>query len=176
MTEQKLTKTERLILTNQFRIRAALTKNKHEAEHFDQFAEVLERGYTLFYGEMFQTISDEMPQQECCYVLDVLEMYWGLQQSYSQLKDKDGIESHDIVFPGFDGNNETEYMAFTRFLRKDGRFEALQATRDFNSHFPTRHKYVAMLEVWERIPSDQRFVMSAAQIRSVLNRPAKDVK
>lgn len=54
-----------------------------------------------------------------------------------------------VRFPGFDGNNESEYLGIARILIDDmGRFSRLKG-RDLNSHIPLVPAYSRMYEAFE---------------------------
>lgn len=91
-------------------------------------------------------------------VVDILDMWSFVERTYDQLSpaEKEKIEEEvgalgkNSKFMGFDGNNETEYMATAMFLVNDlDRFQEFQG-RSFNSHFPTLGMYQRMLDVFER--------------------------
>lgn len=111
-------------------------------------------------------------------VLDILEMWELLEQSYDQLQptDKERIEDEakpwgqDVRFPGFDGNNETEYMGTAGVLINDlDRFSTFKG-RDLNSHMPVLGTYKQMLAKFTPIKrSVLRSSLNAEQIVEILN-------
>lgn len=112
-------------------------------------------------------------------VLDILEMWELLEYSYSQLQpaDKTKVKAdakpsgHDVRFRGFDGNNETEYMAATGVLINDlDRFSTFKG-RDLNSHMPSLETYRRMLAVLQPLRNSHDFgPLNAEQIIQILNR------
>jgi uncharacterized protein YfbU (UPF0304 family) len=144
-----LSKTERLILTNQYRILEKLFPS--ESESYSQFQKILENGYQLHYCEIFQNINEEpMPREQSREVLDILNMYQEMNNCYDRLDDKSGIDPQDLKFPGFDGNNETELLSYARYYVEDlGRYSRLGITY-FNSHHPTIEMYRRMLEEYRK--------------------------
>lgn len=110
-------------------------------------------------------------------VLDILEMWEMLETSYKRLQpaDKARIEKEaepfgsDVRFRGFDGNNETEYMAAARFLVNDlERFSTFKG-RDLNSHLPSLDTYKRMLSVYMPIRNSHDFgPLNAEQIIKIL--------
>lgn len=88
-------------------------------------------------------------------------------------KDKERVEKEadpfgkNPKFPGFDGNNEAEWLSVATFLvEKMDRF----TVRCVNSHMRTLDGYRRMLCVWERMrPALTGGTMSAAQIVELLN-------
>lgn len=145
----KLSKTERLILANQYRILEILIPG--ESEGYSQHRMALEDGYALHYSDAFQNIWDELPESECELVLDVLSMHSALHFSYEALENKAGIKENSIKFDGFDGNNETHYMSYCRyFCDRLGRYAELadHGHDGYNSHMPTLEMYGRMLDAW----------------------------
>lgn len=110
-------------------------------------------------------------------VVDVLDMWSSIESGYSRLskKDRDRVEREadpfgmHVVFPGFDGNNESEYLGVARFLIKDlERFSSFDG-RDLNSHATSIESYSRMLTVFE--PMRRTLVgthLNASQIIDVL--------
>jgi DNA protecting protein DprA len=172
-TPTTLTPLERLQLANQFEI---LEKMKpEEAEHYASLREIVERGYTIRYEEVFNGIYDEMSLDECKYVYDVLDMHRALINSFNELKDKQGLTAEDVKFKGFDGNNESKRHGFVRYLQKEGLWtETLVA--DLNSHsMMTMKLYPRMLRNFEPIKQQildshsGNWLLTAEQIRKVIS-------
>lgn len=89
--------------------------------------------------------------------VDTLDMYDILNYTYKHYSDEDKTEiagaisnfneKTSLEFPGFDGNNETEYLVIGSILKRMGRFSGKdELTR--NSHHPTVDIYRRMLEVF----------------------------
>jgi len=157
----KLTKIERWILSNQYRLLQVIYPD--EADYFGQCREVLERGYELHYDWITEYIydgNDVMSSEECKEVIDILDMFSALKRAYEALDDKSGIEEWTVKFSGFDGNNETKQMAYARcFCSLDGgRFTELDRGDDFNSHSPVLDAYRRMLIEWRN--SEDRYHLS----------------
>jgi uncharacterized protein YfbU (UPF0304 family) len=147
-TPETLTPTERLQFANQFAILEKLDQNN--AEYYAKGRKILESGYTLLYGEIFQTVSDELPVHDCNFVYDVLETHRDLIQSYAALTDKAGITPDDVRFRGFDGNNESEFYGFVQFLQEHGLWKET-LTGGLNSHAPTIDRYREMVAKRKKI-------------------------
>jgi uncharacterized protein YfbU (UPF0304 family) len=144
-----LTKKDRLILINQYRILAEL--NKAEESRYLELIDILECGYEVFYSMVDEWISEDMPESEGRFVLDVLNLYRAIEDVKRSSRDPLLINHHMSIFPGFDGNNESEYLGFCRFLlEKQGKFQEQQqylAKNDgMNSHMPMIDKYRRMLK------------------------------
>lgn len=143
---------ERLILCNQCLILEKLYPE--EAEGYAQTRKALEKGWALHYRAIAENIyEDELSEQECQEVLDILNMYSFLTFAYKKLKDTEGIDEHRIKFDGFDGNSETSRMGYVRYFIKDlGRFQELDSGGDLNSHIQSLHRYQKMLREWQMSP------------------------
>jgi uncharacterized protein YfbU (UPF0304 family) len=150
----KLTKVERLMLINQLKILEKLYPE--EADYYAQHHTALAEGYTLHYSWLFETIFDDLPEEECREVLNVLDMYRAITRAVSSLDDGDSLKEHYLSrFRGFDGNEETKLMAYTRYFIIDlDRYRELrhEDDDDFNSHSHMLEKYRRMLQVWTTLP------------------------
>lgn len=152
----ELTKKDRLVLINQYRILAAL--NKDDESHYKELIEVLERGYSIFYSLVDEWVSEDMPEAEGKFVLNILDLYRAIEDLKRSTKDERLLKNPYSHFSGFDGNNETQHMGFCRFLiEKQGKFQEqkpyLLKTDNMNSHMPMIGKYKRMLQVAAQIPS-----------------------
>jgi hypothetical protein len=116
-------------------------------------------------GWAYQDLAtEEGNPKEVSFVCDVLDMYSILQYTYERLttEQKDQLAKdvksfnpkHDIVFGGFDWNNEGEYVTVTRMFKLLERFETQNI--DKNSHSPRVAMYSRMLE--EFLPARKHFV------------------
>lgn len=110
-------------------------------------------------------------------VLDILDMWSFIEHSYEKLseKDKTYLEKEAAPFgetpkfPGFDGNNESEYMSAASFIVNDlDRFDELRG-RNFNSHCPSIDSYRRMLTVFQQIRKKLNYgPFSAEDLASIL--------
>ena len=91
----KLTKTERWILSNQYRILEKLCPD--EADEFAEAREVVECGYEQDYGGISQHI-DKVPMsvEDCKEVVDILLMFSEMKYAFDTLDDKSGIDLERI--------------------------------------------------------------------------------
>lgn len=166
----EISKRDRLILINQYRILASL--NRDEADHYQELITILENGYTVFYSQVDEWISDEMPQEEGRFVLDVLDLYRAIEDIKRASKDS-RLLAHDYsFFRGFDGNNETEHMTFCRFLiETQGKFpeqkQYLLKNDNLNSHAQMIEKYSRMLDEAKKLPN--KWSMSVDEALRVLD-------
>ena len=151
-----LTRFERLMLSNQFKILEGLYPE--EKEYYELHRKALDEGYKLHYEDAFESLSsDELTEEECREVLDIFNMYRALTFSYEKLDDKSGITQESIKFKGFDGNDEEEgkRLSYTRYFIMDlDRFEELKYNIErpsFNSHSLMLQSYRRMLSAWDSI-------------------------
>jgi uncharacterized protein YfbU (UPF0304 family) len=148
-TVMQLSRTERLLLSNQYRILAKLYPD--EAEHFAKAGAIVEDGYELEYYQLDQHISEKpLSEEQCREVYDILEMFWQIKHAYEGLADKTGIPEHMTEFFGFDGNYETRYLGYARFLFKDDRYPGLKKGDNYNSHAPLLPLMRKMVAEWKK--------------------------
>lgn len=110
-------------------------------------------------------------------VLDILDMWSFIENSYNKLSDEDKLKLEKDAepfgknprFPGFDGNNESEHMNIASFLINDlGRFQIFK-DRSLNSHMPTLETSHRMLSSFESIRRTLSFEpMALSQLTMVL--------
>jgi uncharacterized protein YfbU (UPF0304 family) len=163
-----LSKIERLMLANQFKILSVLDPD--EAEYYDRVREALNDGFVSAYQDAFNQIYDGLSREDCRLVNDAFCVYDAIQRSYKKLTDTNGIEESAVGFPGFDGNNETSFMAYAEFVReREGRFDYLIVDSDgMNSHWPYVGKYRRMVEIWRREMAGS-YELSREQIAKLLS-------
>ncbi len=144
----ELNEKERLILFNQYRI---LEKLYPEEEKECQNAQkILAEGFEIEYDSLVEFMSDGIPIDICKEVIDILQMYRSLYGSYHELSDKTGIDKDNVIFQGFDGNEETEHFIFACFYLEDlGRFSEFKDV-EINSHSNRLYKYLPMLNEWRK--------------------------
>lgn len=145
----ELTDKERLFLANQHEILGHL--NKDNSDYHFKLAEQLRDGHEWLYSQSFDNFSENLPDDAAELVLNILQIYEMIQDAYDGLSDKSLISEHQIKFPGFDGNNETEFMGFVDALEKDNRFVDVIQTGNRNSHSPKVHVYERMIAKWQAL-------------------------
>jgi len=164
-----LSKLERVLLINQLELRKALTKSKD----FDEAIEILEAGYEIFYEEALGRVHDPMAEEDCHFVLEVLDMYRAIEGFHEAHPGDEEIDKmYAPHFRGFDGNNESAHMTFTRFLINDQRkfTEQLKYEKDtdsFNSHWTMIPTYRAYLEKWKAMKD--RWNLTREQVVEILS-------
>lgn len=163
----ELTRTERLMLANQYRILEKLDPD--DAKHYAEARRVVENGFELEYKTLAQNIYDGdevMSEDECREVLNILQMFDHIHFSYERLEDKQGVSTGTISFQGFDGNNEGKFWSYARHVRDSGvgRFTEI-ATRDLNSHAPMLDTYRQQLRAWR--PHQDDLYLTKEQIQEI---------
>ena len=145
-----MTKTERLILVNQLKILAHLEPENRD--FYNESIEILENGYSVFYDSITNNIYDEMQEEKGNLVLNILDLYCAVECFKKNGGTLKGLKH--IEFMGFDGNYETDYMMFARFLiEKQHKFAEIKealGSCDFNSHSPMVQIYEKILERWKQ--------------------------
>lgn len=105
-------------------------------------------------------LENEESPEHVKFVTNVLQMWRDIENSYSQLGTDDQVKVSTATsygggpkFPGFDGNNESDYLSAAHFMvERLGRFADFKG-RVNNSHMPTLDGYTRMLEAYERYES-----------------------
>ena len=103
---------------------------------------------------------DETSEEISQFVIDVLQMYRVLNNSYNKLNDdeKSQIDLYDISFKGFDGNEEIDYYTYAKFyLEKLDRFGELKVSKYYaiNSHGNMLNDYLKMVSLWKEVKTSR---------------------
>lgn len=163
----KLDRLQRQMLYNQFEVIERVT-----GESCKEQKEILLNGYELFYGDLFVVYESSVSEADCVFVLDVLSAYRLVHIFIEQNPTDTEVNGHHRAkFIGFDGNNETKLMAFTRFLvHEQNKFEEARNSEhdDFNSHSPMRDVYAPMVREYKARKINVR-KMSRDDILGMLN-------
>jgi uncharacterized protein YfbU (UPF0304 family) len=111
-------------------------------------------------------------------VLDVLEMWEGLERAFEAMPKKArdelaklaGPGGKDVKFPGFDGNKEGAHLSIASFLvEKLDRFSRFKGRR-MNSHWPTLDMYRRMFATYEPMrPTLAGRDLTIAEVAAILN-------
>lgn len=161
----ELTIKERLSLSYQLKIIEKLYPE--EADYYASHRKAIEEGYELHYNWISEHLYEGLKKEECKEVLDILDMYSNLYFSFRELKNPKNLTISQIVFPGFDGNNETMRMAYTRYFIEDlQRFETIKKLTkgNYNSHIQYLNKYRKMLLKLNSYPLEKRNSLTEDQI------------
>ncbi|AZE77520.1 MULTISPECIES: YfbU family protein [Pseudomonas] len=166
----QLTKKDRLILINQYKILASLDKD--DESHYLELIQILENGYSIFYPMIDEWIDRDMSEEDGKFILNILDLYRAIEDVKRVTKNPEILNHRYAFFRGFDGNNETQYMGFCRFLiETQGKFQEqkpyLLKNDNLNSHMPMTGKYREMLSVSEGI--SDIWNMSPKEVLTILN-------
>ena len=132
MTPNSLSVTERLSLSNQFRILAGLNDND---AHYLVKAQILENGYSGLYGDVFQSIDEESTPDLTKEVHNILTMYRNINLAIARLTPEEAAELDldRIRFKGFDGNHDSQYHLMVFMIEEMNLYAELRGTQ-LNSH------------------------------------------
>jgi uncharacterized protein YfbU (UPF0304 family) len=160
---------DRLILVNQYLILEKI--DPEEAEQYALYRHALERGFSREYGEMTGHITEaQISENQCSELIDILDMYRHLSESYDEVSNKTGITKSSVEFPGFDGNDRLEgrFMSYVRYLVDEkGEWTELKGHKEkFNSHMPMLNQYKNMLHMHGQF--DRNASLTKDQILSVI--------
>lgn len=165
----EMTNAQRLILSNQYYIMSKLAPEN--ADKYRRLQMIIERGYCLQMRELNKDFG-EVSEDECKQVLEIMEMYHALQESFN-LEDcrcdgaKD-IDQRRLQFLGFDIITEAKLVNYVRFLTNDeGLYPQFPKNEhQFNSHVPMLDKYLRMLTIWRACP--RHYHLSCSEIQQII--------
>ncbi|WP_262034252.1 YfbU family protein [Serratia liquefaciens] len=166
----KLTKKDRLLLINQYKILERISPE--DSEHYSELISILENGYSIFYSMVDDWISEDMTESECNLVLQILSIYRMIEDRKRVDKDEALLNHTHSYFRGFDGNNETSLMSFARFLIFDQnkfseQLDYLSKNDRLNSHTPMKNKYQRMIDKWNGM--SDKWDVSTNDLVEILN-------
>lgn len=173
-----MNKADRLKLRNQFLILEKIDQEREDI--WEKKKEVAEEGFALHYSgelaaeDLYSGIADnEVSEDDCSLVLEVMDLYSTLQQSYESLEGGGNINKERIKFRGFDGNDphEGRLLSYAKFVsNKLNRFGQLECKDgDFNSHGLAGgyDKYKRQIEFWESM--DDKYELASDEIEEILS-------
>lgn len=163
-----LSKTERLLLYNQYEILKALYPKQEQ--DYQEAQEVVSHGFEHHYDMFAQHIYDDtMSDDEGQEALDILTMFESIQRAFDALDDKGGINAYRVEFRGFDGNNEGKYMAYAQFFcnQRGGRFVNLRKPSGFGGGVHELPLYRGMLREWNA--SDKKYELTKDNLIRITN-------
>lgn len=162
----EITDKERLFLSKQHEILGHLDTDNSEY-HF-KLAEQLRDGHKWLYQQSFDSFCENLSDEDTNLVLDILRLYEVMNNSYKSLSDKKNISEDEVKFPGFDGNNESEFMGFVDALRNSNRYVSVIEAGHRNSHSQKVQKYGSMINKWKEF--EQPFNLSYEQLSEILGK------
>lgn len=166
---------ERLFLYNQYEVLKLLNlDDEHEQERYEKCQKIVVEGYKHNYGDLTDGFSDDVPDEVCILVWDVLQMYRTLHNSYRKLEklEKEQIDIDDITYKGFDGNEEGQYYSYSIFVLEDMKmYEEIYKDEkvELNSHYNVLNKYRKMLNNWKGLGIGKYETLTLEQIKHVIN-------
>lgn len=163
---QVLSRVERQILANQYRILAAIDADG--AEELLRLSEILEEGYTELYGNVLTVSGVEFDRDIAEETNDILSMLGCYGSAYASLgeSERDGIASVEDLWEGFDEHETAAHCAYAKFLMRGGQSrpelyaKVAEAVSD-----RSLHKYRRMLAEW--LPLSKNYDLTAAQLRKI---------
>lgn len=162
-------KKDRLIIINQLKILEKLYPE--EAQDLATNRKALEQGYEAHFDWMLESIYDIFPKEDSREILNILDMFRAITYSFDRLSPDDKSRISLPKFDGFDGNNETEHMMYTRYFILDlDRYPELKYGKkycDFNSHTQKLDSYRLMLTKWET--AKDKWDLSLEEIATISN-------
>ena len=166
-----LSKQDRLMLINQFRILEILDKDRDKAEDHSRHATILKEGFAGEYYDVFSGIAEELSREECQEVADTLLMYWELQRAHESARET--ISADEVRFPGYSGDSkdpEFRRSFYRKFFSLDSNnFSVLARSPDFKSSTSNVDVYRRMLTAWRDTDPINRLHLTPEQARAILN-------
>jgi len=146
----KLSRSERWILANQYRILAALYPA--QAAAYQGSAEALERGYANAIDRMStHVVRDDTNRKESDEVDGILEMFDAVQRAYRTLDDSFGIDEWRVKFPGFDRATEEDYLGYAHYvLVHERRYPNMATEANLDAGRPMLRDYRRMMDEWHK--------------------------
>ncbi len=161
-----MTSAQRLILSNQYYLMSKL--NPDDADKYSRLQTIVERGYSLQMRELDKEFG-YLEEQECKELIDILEMYHAMQESYKMLstQEQSNLDKRRLQFLGFDIATEVQQVHYVRFLvESEGLYTQFdKADHHFNSQVPMLNKYRRMLVTWRDCP--RQYHLSPAEINQI---------
>lgn len=145
----KLTKVERVSLIIQYKMLKKIDPDN--AADYEEYIQILERGYEYFYPNAMQGIGGYEPidKEETLFIYDLINMYRAFERVY----DREGrLDEPYATFMGFDGNHEGKFISFMKFMIKDNEHHALAPYLD-RSSIHAMPSYRAMVSAWNLLSS-----------------------
>jgi len=132
----KLSRAERLILVNQYKILSAI----NNSDDFENQLEVLRYGFEREYKNLDPYITDlqmhPVSERVCHEVIEIFTMHRAISS----------VTGND-EFGGFDGNYESDQHSYADYIKRQGSYTELDITK--NSHMPMLDTYRRQLSIWK---------------------------
>ncbi|MEC2274728.1 YfbU family protein [Bacillus subtilis] len=173
----KFTKEQRAILINQMEILKRV--DPQNSDEYEKNIDILYNGFSYFYSEVCGEIEDEFPEIITRQVFDILNMYRTLYFSYQNLteEEKDEISERDVLFQGFDGNEEPYHYSFVNYVvKRAGLYSEMrdlleEGKIELNSHRNRISYYNELLSRWSQVSKETNEIyLTLQQIKTVLGK------
>ncbi|MBC3618337.1 YfbU family protein [Vibrio metschnikovii] len=164
----EMTNAQRLILSNQYVLMSQL--DPANAEQYKRLQTIIERGYELQMTELNKEFG-AISEAQCREVIDVMEMYHAMQESYKMLDSKlsSDVDARRLNFLGYDSASEAQLVNYVRFLiNTEGLYPQFErGEHHFNSQVAMSEKYRRMLTTWRNCP--RQYHLSANELNKIIN-------
>ncbi|NOI67620.1 YfbU family protein [Vibrio sp. 99-8-1] len=164
----EMTNAQRLILSNQYYLMSQL--NPENSNKYKRLQTIVERGYALQMRELDKEFG-KISEDECREVINIMEMYHAMQESYKMLKSEDqsSVDQRRLAFLGFDIASEHQLVNYVRFLvDSEGLYPQFdKADHHFNAQMPMLEKYRRMLTTWRNCP--RQYHLSSTEFVQIFN-------
>ncbi|EKO3640440.1 MULTISPECIES: YfbU family protein [Vibrio] len=164
----EMTNAQRLILSNQYVLMSQL--DPANAEQYKRLQTIIERGYELQMTELNKEFG-AISEAQCREVIDVMEMYHAMQESYKMLDSKlsNDVDARRLNFLGYDSASEAQLVNYVRFLiNTEGLYPQFErGEHHFNSQVAMGEKYRRMLTTWRNCP--RQYHLSANELNKIIN-------
>lgn len=167
-----LTPQQRLIIYNQYEILKQLSTDDYDKNYYEERQKMVEIGCEKDWDELVEFLEESTESDVAAEVWDVLEMYRALYSSFKRLENVQDIKESDVLFAGFDGNEEVEHYAYADFLLHTRKRYAEFEKCELNSHCNRLYRYRPMVERFAQIkknPANDIF-FSEEQIKFILDK------
>lgn len=162
----KLSLKEKWIMYNQLEILKLL--NPNDAKYYEEQIGVLENGCEKDCNELFsflQGTTNEVASE----VYDILDMFRILNNSYNKLSNVTDIEKDDVLFSGFDGNEEPSHYNYAKWLIEGRNLYKEFANCELNSHYNRLDYYREMLYRFNTINAKKNTqLLTLEEIKSII--------
>jgi hypothetical protein len=159
-----MTKTERLILINQYEILNKL--NNNHSYNFD--IEILRGGYVGLYNELSSMDEKETPKEVYFEVQNILSMFRTINYSVEKLSDSEklGLNLNRLKFNGFDGNSDEGHYGILNCMIDNG--DRWQEIKETNSHSAmSLSRYLDMLNYFDLLEKNIDFYLNFEQLQKL---------
>lgn len=164
----EMTNAQRLILSNQYVLMSQL--DPANADQYKRLQTIIERGYELQMTELNKEFG-AISEAQCREVIDVMEMYHAMQESYKMLDSKlsSDVDARRLNFLGYDSASEAQLVNYVRFLiNTEGLYPQFErGEHHFNSQVAMGEKYRRMLTTWRNCP--RQYHLSANELNKIIN-------